>query len=333
MRKVVARLRRTLERHALTRSVGAPTWTLSAVLAVGVGGTLLTGATTGRTDEAARAVLSMILVALPSIPGAPRAAALTLLVRAGTVSLASVVVAAVGGAEPAVAVLVVVAAGVGFRVPSVGTTAALALLLLGVRAHMTPGSAGVPAVWELAGAVVVALATLAVRFVPAGARSVAAVDPAPRARRSWTVRRTAAVGVAVGLAVAAPLGLYGGHWLVTAVLLSVRPTPAATRARVAQRLVGNTVAALLVALLMGAGPGAATMGLVAGALAFLAFALRPVNYVWWAVTAPPVLLIAGDFPQTHGWYEGMVRVGLNVVGVVVVMLVCYLPHPRGPATA
>ncbi|GAA4287246.1 FUSC family protein [Georgenia daeguensis] len=333
MREVLARLRRTLERHPLTRSVGAPTWALSALLAVGVGGTLLTGALTGRTDAAARAVLAMILVALPSIPVAPPAAARTLLVRTGTVALASVVVAALGGDPTAVAASVVVAAGLGFRVPAVGTTAALALLLLGVRSHMTSGPADVPAVWELAGAVVVALAALAVRLLPAGGRGVAAGSPDPAARPSWTVRRTAAVGVAVALAVLSPLGLYGGHWLVTAVLLSVRPTPAATRARVAQRLVGNTVAALLVAVLMGAGPSVATMGLVAGGLAFLAFALRPVNYVWWAVTAPPVLLIAGDFPQTHGWYEGMVRVGLNVVGVGVVMLVCYVPAPRSPATA
>lgn len=331
MRDVAARVRTALERHALTRPAGAPTWALGAVLAVGVGGALLTGVSSGRTDEAARAVLAIILVALPSVPDAPAAAARTLLIRAAAVAGASAATAGLGGDETAVAVCVVVAAAVGFRLPHLGATAALALLLLGVRADTTAPSAGEPVVWELAGAVIVAVTTFAVRLVPGTGRSVPAADPPSDRRPTWTVRRVTAVAVAVCLALLSPLGLYGGHWLVTAVLLSVRPTPAATRARLVQRLVGNTVAALLVALLMGFGPGTSAMGLVAAGLTFLAFALRPVNYLWWAVTAPPVLLIAGDFPHTHDWYEGMVRVGLNVVGGAIVMLVCHV-RPRAAAT-
>jgi hypothetical protein len=332
VRNLAARLRAVLERRGLTRSVGAPSWGLSAALALGVGGALLLGASTGRTDNAARVVLAMILVALPSIPDEPRAAARTLLLRTSAVAVCSLAVTAVDGNQLAVAALVVLTAALGFAVPALGTTAALALLLLGVRTHMTPGSASVPALWELAGALVVATATFAAIFLRAPSGGPEA-GPAPVARPSWTARRTTAVGIVVVLAMLSPAGLYGGHWLITAVLLSVRPTPAATRVRLAQRLLGNTAAALLVALLMGAGPAVATMGIIAGGLAFLAFALRPVNYLWWAVTAPPVLLIAGDFPLTHDWYEGMVRVGLNLLGAAVVLLVCYVPRMRDPASA
>ncbi|WP_127126817.1 FUSC family protein [Georgenia sp. SYP-B2076] len=327
MRNVAARLRAALNRHSLTRPAGAPTWGLSAALAVAVGGALLVGARTGRADEAARVVLSMILVALPSIPEAPAAATRALLVRTSAVTASSLAVTALGGDQLAVAIAVVAAALLGFTVPSIGTTAALALLLLGLRTDMTSGSTSLPALWELTGALVVALATFATRI----RRSPAAAAPAPPAGApgpSWTARRVASVGVAVALALVSPLGIYGGHWLVTAVLLSVRPTPSATRVRLAQRLLGNTVAALLVALLMAAVPGPAAMALVAAGLVFLAFALRPLSYLWWAVTAPPVLLIAGDFPLTHDWYEGMVRVGLNVVGAVIVLIVCYAARPR-----
>jgi len=325
-----------LDRYALTRSVGAPTWALAAALAVDVGGTLLVGDRTGYPDEAGRIVLAMILVALPSVPEAPLAAVRTVLTRTAAVVAASAAVAAVGGDELVVAALVVGAAAVGFWMPSVGTTAALGLLLLGVRAHAGAGTASAPVVWELAGAVVVAVSIFAVRF-PAGllrprTRTGPAAALVPAERPSWRVRRTAAVGAAVGLASLSPLGLFGGHWLVTAVLLSVRPTPSETRARLSQRLLGNTVAAILVACLMGVGPGAAAMGLVAGGLAFLAFALRPVSYLWWAVTAPPVLLIVGDFPQTHGWYEGVFRVALNVVGAVIVMLICLVPRPTSQSS-
>lgn len=325
MRAVAERVRAALDRHSLTRPAGSPTWVRGAVLAAAVGGTLLVGARSGYTDEAARIVLSIILVALPSVPGTPAAAARVLLVRTTAVAASSVLVTALAGDQLTVAVAVVAAAALGFLVPMIGTTAALALLLLGLRADMSSGAMSLPGLWELAGALVVSVAALADRSRQPSAGPAPAAGPPSR---SWTARRVASVGLAVTLALLSPLGIYGGHWLITAVLLSVRPTRSATHVRLGQRLLGNTVAALLVAILMGAGPSLTTMALVAAGLSFLAFALRPLSYLWWAVTAPPVLLIVGDFPIVHDWYVGMVRVGLNIAGAVIVLLVCQVPWAR-----
>jgi uncharacterized membrane protein YccC len=129
------------------------------------------------------------------------------------------------------------------------------------------------------------------------------------------------VAVAVAAAVSAliGIGIFGGHWLITAVLLSIQRTGPATRLRVAQRLVGNTFGALLVALVVVLGPSPTVMAVVAAALFVLAFGLRSISYLWWAVTAPPVLLIVGDFPAGHAWYEGGIRVVLGLLGAVIVL--------------
>ena len=49
-------------------------------------------------------------------------------------------------------------------------------------------------------------------------------------------------------------------------------------------------------------------------LFLLAMALRPVNYTWWAVTGPPVLLVISEYPQLFPWYEGGVRLAMNLAG-------------------
>lgn len=298
---------------------------LSALLGLAVGLSLLVGIRTGHTGPGGRVAVSVILVALPSVPADTRAAVRTLATRTGLVVLAALFVAAVDGHEVAVAAGIVVAAAVGYSFPIVGTTAALAVLLSGLRVVSDPHSLALPGLWELVGALVVVLAALLTR---AGQSRSRLSEPAGEVGTSWTVRRVASVAVAVLLALATPLGVYGGHWLITAVLLSVRPTPAATRVRLTQRLLGNTVAAVLVAALMASGVGPTALAVVVGVLTGTALALRPVSYLWWAVAAPPALLIVGDYPVAHDWYEGVERVGLNVLGAAIVLAVCHLPRER-----
>lgn len=300
--------------------------TTSALLGLAVGGALLLGLSTGHTGQAGRAAAAIILVALPSIPTRPAAATRTLAARTAAVVAGALTTVLVDGQETAVAVAIVVAAAIGFLVPILGSTPALAILLAGLRMQVDPQTLAAPGLWELMGSLVVVAVTLATRLVPAAAEPPA--EPAPAPERSWTARRVASVAAAVVLALATPLGVYGGHWLVTAVLLSVRPTPSATRARLSQRLLGNTVAALLVAVLMAVGVGPPALALVVAALTALAFALRPVSYLWWAVAAPPVLLVVGDYPTAHDWYEGMVRVALNILGALIVLTICYVPRSR-----
>ena len=62
----------------------------------------------------------------------------------------------------------------------------------------------------------------------------------------------------------------------------------------------------------------------------LAMALRPVNYTWWAVTGPPVLLVISEYPQLFPWYEGGVRLAMNLLGAAIVLAVVF-GFPSWPA--
>jgi hypothetical protein len=58
-------------------------------------------------------------------------------------------------------------------------------------------------------------------------------------------------------------------------------------------------------------------------------ALRPVNYTWWAVTGPPVLLVISEYPQLFPWYEGGVRLAMNFAGAAIVLLVVFAAPALG----
>jgi uncharacterized membrane protein YgaE (UPF0421/DUF939 family) len=135
------------------------------------------------------------------------------------------------------------------------------------------------------------------------------------------------VGVAVTAAVAVagllPDDLVGGHWLITSVLLTVQPSAVDTGMRLAQRLSGNAVGALIAAVLLGTHPAVPVVAVVTVVLFTLAMALRPVNYTWWAVTGPPVLLVISEYPQLFPWYEGGVRLGMNLLGAAIVLAVVF----------
>lgn len=168
----------------------------------------------------------------------------------------------------------------------------------------------------------------------AGARAVAALGnrqstdrevPATRSvDRTHAVRVAVAVAVAVALAGWLPDDLVGGHWLVTSVLLTIQPGRPATRVRLVQRLCGNTAGAVLAAALLGAHPAVPVAVAVTVLLFLLAVALRPVNYTWWAVTGPPVLLVVSEYPQWFPWYEGGVRLAMNLLGAAIVVLVVFV---------
>lgn len=327
--------------HPLVRPTGGSTWASGLLLGTILAGVLAAGVQIGLADLAARFGLGVILVALPALPATVGEVGRTLGARTLAVLSGAAFTALVDGRAELVVVGVVLAAAFGAFLPRVRVCAALAVLLCGVRAQVE-GSAAVPLIGEGAGALAVCLVALLGALV---GRARGHAHPVPVRKRPPLRSRLAddarhglrmVLGLLTAFAVIAASGpfgghwgLAGGHWLVTAVLLSLQRTGTATRLRVAQRLLGNTVGALLVALIMAAGPSGATMGVLAAAGFCVAFALRSINYLWWAVAAPPVLLIIGDFPQAHTWYEGAVRVGLGAVGAVIVWAVFRLTR-SGP---
>jgi hypothetical protein len=268
-----------------------------------------------------------VLTAVPSLPPHLRAAVVTVAVRGLTVVTAALVVVT-AGSPVAHGTTIVVAAVFGAMFERVGPTAGLAVVLIAVDT----GATAATSLWALlpyaAGVLAVMTAWLAwwtcTRFFRRHSRGAEEPPPAvPGVARGHAGRVGVAVGAAVLIAGMLPHDLVGGHWLITSVLLTIQPRQAQTGVRVAQRLSGNTVGAVIAAAVLGAQPPTPVVIAVTMVLFLLAMALRPVNYTWWAVTGPPVLLVISEYPGLFPWYEGGVRLAMNLAGACIVLAVVF----------
>ena len=310
------------------RPVGPSRWGMAIWLALGLGAILGVTAAVGRPALGSALGLGFVLTAVPSLPVAWRPALVTMGVR-GLAILVGATLAVLTSEHPlALAVVTVAAAAGGALSVEVGPTAALAVVLIAIDVPHDPGAASL--VPYLVGGLVVPVAWSAWYgcTVVFGRRGLPA-PPSGRSGAPWRERRPhairvgIAVAVAVGVAGLLPDELVGGHWLVTSVVLTVQPVARETGLRLAQRLSGNTVGALIAALMLGTHPSLPVVAVLTVVLFTLAMALRPVNYTWWAVTGPPVLLVISEYPALFPWYEGGVRLAMNLGGAVIVLLVVF----------
>ncbi|VEG54141.1 integral membrane protein, YccS/YhfK family [Mycolicibacterium aurum] len=316
----------------LLRPVGASRWGMAVWLAGGLGAILGVSTALGHAEWGSAVGLGLVLTAVPSLPVAWRPAMATIVIRGLSVLAGATLAVLTAGHPPALAAATVVAAVGGGLLPRVGPTAGLAVVLIAID---LPGDGSAGALLPyMVGVLVVALAWACWFLCAVAMRrhrgDVVASEPqtGPNSR-TWTalwphaVRVGIAVAAAVGLAGLLPDDLVGGHWLVTSVILTVQPDASDTGIRLAQRLSGNTVGAVIAALVLGAHPSVPVVAVVAVVLFTLAMALRPVNYTWWAVTGPPVLLVISEYPDLFPWYEGGVRLAMNLVGAVIVLVVVF----------
>ena len=308
---------------------------MAAWLAVALGAILAVTAALGRAEWGSAVGLGFVLTAVPSLPLAWRAALSTMAIRGCTVLIGAVVAILTTGHPVALAAATVAAAVCGAALARVGPTAGLAVVLIAVDMPAVPAGLDLGRVTGtlmpyVLGALVVVIAwggwfgcaeTLR--------RTRGESPPASSARagrqRPWPhmLRVGIAVAAAVTLAGLLPDALVGGHWLITSVILTVQPTVGDTGMRLAQRLSGNTVGAVIAAVLLGAHPSVAVVAVLTVVLFTLAMALRPVNYTWWAVTGPPVLLMISEYPLLFPWYEGGVRLAMNLAGAAIVLVVVF----------
>ncbi len=293
---------------------------LSAALCV----TLVVSRVLGHAELGAAVALGFVLTAVPSLPLRPRAAVEIFVVRGLTVVAGALLVALTAWSPLLHGATIVAAAVFGALVEKVGPTAGLAVVLIAVDTGSTA------AVWPYA---VGALAVLAAWLVwwtcaQVGGHQRDRDDEPPPAvpgmARGHAVRVALAVSAAVLIGGLLPDDLVGGHWLVTSVLLTIQPQQMQTGMRIAQRLSGNTVGAVIAAAVLGAHPSAPVVIAVTMVLFLLAMALRPVNYTWWAVTGPPVLLVISEYPELFPWYEGGVRLAMNLAGACIVLVVVFV---------
>lgn len=290
-------------------------------LAVALCAILVVSGALGHAELGSSVALGFVLAAVPSLPDRLGAAAVTVAVRGLTLIVAAVVVELTTGSPVAHGVTIVVAATLGALVERIGATAGLAVVLIAVDG----GTAATPPWPYAAGALAVMVAWLAwwactrVLSTDRGESPplVSAVE------RGHAIRVAVAVGCAVVIAGLLPADLVGGHWLITSVLLTIQPRRDQTGVRMAQRLSGNAVGAVIAAVILGAQPPAPVVVAITMALFVLAMALRPVNYTWWAVTGPPVLLVISEYPGLFPWYEGGVRLAMNLGGALIVLVVVF----------
>ncbi|BBX93424.1 FUSC family protein [Mycolicibacterium boenickei] len=314
----------------LLRPVGGSRWGMAAALAVGLGVILCGTVLSGRAEWGSAIGLGFVLTAVPEIPTAWRPALHTMAVRAATVMAVGALVVGMHNAV-ALAALTVAASIAGALVPGVGATAGLAVVLISI--DLDRGAAGPTALCPYLVGIVIVFVGWMVWFAVSRLRHRGEDEPTSAsgpAGAAHAVRVGVAVGLAVLLATLLPAGMVGGHWLVTSVLLTIQPTQSRTGQRLAQRLSGNAVGAVIAAALLGAHPPAPVMIGLTVLLFLLAMALRPVNYTWWAITGPPVLLVISEYPELFPWYEGAVRLAMNIAGAVIVLLVVFVAPLMAP---
>ncbi|BBY16692.1 hypothetical protein MLIT_22840 [Mycolicibacterium litorale] len=302
---------------------------MAAALAGALGLLLVVPQLWGRPELGSALALGFVLTAVPSLPTTGRAALATMSARATAVLAGGALVVASVDRPALLAVVTVGAAVSGALIDRVGATAGLAVVLIAVDAGAHPTIADLPA-YAIGAATVFGAWTV----WWAGAKVIAEQRDRPRDEpqapavrvldRAHAARVAAAVAVAVVVADRLPDDLVGGHWLVTSVLLTIQPGRPATRTRLVQRLCGNTAGAVLAAVLLGAHPAVPVAVAVTVLLFLLAVALRPVNYTWWAVTGPPVLLVVSEYPHWFPWYEGGVRLAMNLAGAAIVVAVVFV---------
>lgn len=302
-------------------------------LALALGASLVGPGLLGHAEFGSAMALGIVLTAVPSLPVALRPAIATIAARGGTVLAGALTVVLCAGHPLMLAVATVGAAMVGAVIPRIGATAGLAVILIAVDTGGGPVSPVLGYAY-LTGVAVVLLAWLAwfgcacavhaVRRRPAVSTATGGGGTGGGPGYAHAARVGVAVGAAVAFAALLPRDMVGGHWLVTSVLLTIQPGRYETGVRLVQRISGNAVGALIAAAVLGTHPAAAVVVTVTVVLFLLAMALRPVNYTWWAVTGPPVLLMISEYPNAFPWYEGGVRLAMNVAGAVIVLLVVFV---------
>ncbi len=306
----------------LLRPEGKPRYADGIAAGVALAGPLAVGTWAGHPALGASIALPAVLVAMPFPSGAGRAErARYLAVRTVGVTAAGIYVTLAGSGVAALAPGVAVAAFLGVLVPRMGTTTALAVLLVGI----TGGGARplvLPGLPQLVGCLWTAALLLPLQ--PRGAPGDGSAGSRARAPSVPAVRHAGRVALLSGAATVATGwqgSLWGeGHWLVTSLLLTLQPTPQGTRVKSAKRLLGNSVGGVVAAALLLARPSAYAVAAVVGVSGALAYAFRPANYAYWALASPVLLLLLSDFDEPVPWYAAVVRVALNLLGGFIAVL-------------
>ncbi|MFD0900244.1 FUSC family protein [Actinomadura sediminis] len=151
---------------------------------------------------------------------------------------------------------------------------------------------------------------------------------ATRSPRFRQVSRVFVTAV-VSMALAAALGLSHGHWMTLTAMLSLRATYGETVERLVQRVGGTAAGSIVAAVLLTLAPGQFTVAAIVLLFAFAGFAMRSVNFSYWALFGTPLAMMLLDFSVPSDWRTAGERVGLTVAGALLAYLSVRLLWPAG----
>lgn len=294
---------------------------------------LLVGTWAGYPAIGASMTLPIILVAMPLEVAEGIESARILAVRTLTLAIAGILVWLIGTHTWLLVAAVTAAAVVGVFAPRVGVTGALRVLLIGITG--TGVDPVVPGLAQLVGGVW-ASALLWPRWGRSPdtfpAATVVDARTAVRSRAAWSHAARLGVLVAAASSVLAAVDRSAGqaHWLITALLLTVRPTTQATRVRAIHRVVGNSIGGVVAALVLLAQPGPVAVALIVGSAGAVGYGARPAHYLYWALATPLLLLLLSDFSDPMPWYGAVSRAVLNVLGGLLALAATHYPWSQDP---
>ncbi|WP_433228240.1 FUSC family protein [Actinomadura formosensis] len=139
------------------------------------------------------------------------------------------------------------------------------------------------------------------------------------------------VTAAVSMALAAVLGLSHGHWMTITAMLSLRATYGETVDLLVQRVGGTAAGSAVAAVILTLVPGQTAIALIVFGFALAGFAMRSVNYVYWALFGTPLAMMLLDFSVPADWRTASERIGLTIAGAAMAYLAVRLLWPAGHA--
>ncbi|WP_067450323.1 FUSC family protein [Actinomadura macra] len=149
--------------------------------------------------------------------------------------------------------------------------------------------------------------------------------------RSPRFRQVARVFVTalVSMALAAALKFPHGHWMTITAMLSLRASYSETVENLVQRVGGTAAGSVIAALLLTLAPDQPVIVLTIFCFALAGFALRPVNFVYWALFGTPLTMMLLDFSTPADWRTAGERIALTFAGTLLSFLAVRLLWPTG----
>ncbi|MEW2356521.1 FUSC family protein [Spirillospora sp. NPDC029432] len=133
----------------------------------------------------------------------------------------------------------------------------------------------------------------------------------------------------LAMALTAALKLPHGHWMVLTAMMSLRGTYGETINNVVQRVGGTAVGSAIAAVLLTLTPDHTATAIVIFFIALVGFALRSLNFSYWALFGTPLAMMLLDFSVPSDWTDAGGRIALTLAGGLMAFLAVRLLWPAG----